>query len=141
MPQTARVVINRKAFAEIDLAIADGLFAVAERVLEVVDVPDAPPHGQGLVEGGGAIAYLGSRKVNGTTIGGRQVKKPRAFRTRQGEVAAAVGFGFPGRFVELGTIDTPSEPFLTKAVMQVAGSDAEVVISQATQRRLGRSNT
>lgn len=136
MAQTSRVVLNRKAFALIDLAIADGLFAVAERVLEVVRPPDAPPHGQGLVEGGGAVAYLGSKKVNGTTIGGKQIKKPRGLRAGLGEAVIAVGFGFPARLVELGTVDTHAEPFLTPAVMQVVGSDAEVVLSAATKRRL-----
>lgn len=133
---TARVVLNRKALDEVTLAIADGLFAVAERVLEVVHVPDAPPRGQGLIQGGGAIAYVGSKKVAGTTIGGRQIKKPRGLRGAADEPYAIVGFGFPGRFVELGTIDTHAEPFLTPAVMQVAGGDAEVVLSKATQRRL-----
>jgi hypothetical protein len=136
MAQTARVVLNRKAFDEINLAIADGLFAVAERVLEVVKVPDAPPYSKGLIQGGGAIAYLGTKKVNGTTIGGKQIKKPRALRTKAGEAVAIVGFGFPARFVELGTLDTHAEPFLTPAVMAVAGSDAEVLISAATKRRL-----
>lgn len=133
---TTRVVLNRAAFAEIDLAIADGLFAVAERVLEVVRVPDAPPLGQGLIQGGGAIAYLGNKKVAGTQIGGREVKKPRALSTKSGEAVAAVGFGFPGRFEELGTVDTHAHPFLTPGVMEVVGGDAEVVISEATQRRL-----
>lgn len=135
MAQTSRVVLNRKAFDEITLAIADGLFAVAEEVLSVVHPPDAPPFGQGLVQGGGALAYVGSKKVNGTTIGGRQIKKPRALRLSQGEVAAIVGFGFHARFAELGTIDTHAEPFLTPAVMQVL-PNAEVVLSKATQRRL-----
>lgn len=133
---TSRVVLNRAAFAEIDLAIADGLFAVALRVLEVVRVPDAPPYGQGLVQGGGAIAYLGNRKVAGTTIGGKQIKKPRSLNTRDGQAVAIVGFGFPARFVELGTLHNHAEPFLTPAVGQVAGSEADVLISDATKRRL-----
>jgi hypothetical protein len=136
MAQTSRVVLNRKAFAEIDLAIADGLFAVALRVLDVVRVPDAPPYGQGLVQGGGAVAFLGGKKVNGTTIGGKQIKKPYGLKTGSTEAVAAVGFGFPARFVELGTVDTQAEPFLTPAVMGVVGSDADVVLSEAVQRRL-----
>lgn len=134
--QTSRVVINRQAFDEITLAIADGLFAVAERVLEVVHPPDAPPQGQGLVQGGGAVAYVGNKKVNGTTIGGKQIKKPRNLRAQPGEAVAAVGFGFPARFEELGTVDAPANPFLTPAVMQVAGGEAEVILSKETARRL-----
>lgn len=137
MAQTSRVVLNRKAFAEIDLAIADGLFAVAEEVLSVVRVPDAPPYGEGLIQGGGAVAVLGGKKVNGTTIAGRQVQKPRGERVGTTEAVTFVGFGFPARFVELGTVDTHANPFLTQAVMQVVGGDADVVLSKAIQKRLG----
>jgi HK97 gp10 family phage protein len=135
MAQTSRVVLNRKAFEQVDLAIADGLFAVAEEVIAVARPPDAPPYGQGLVEGGGAIAYLGGKKVNGTTIGGKQVKKPRSLKVRDGEPVAIAGFGFPARFVELGTVDTPAEPFLTPAVFQVE-PDADVILSKEIKRRL-----
>jgi hypothetical protein len=135
MAQTSRVVLNRKAFQEVSLAIADGLFAVAEEVLAVVVVPDAPPYSKGLVEGGGAIAYLGTKKVNGTTIGGGQIKKPRGVKTAGG-ATAIVGFGFPARFVELGTLHSRAHPFFTPAVMQVVGSNAEVIISEAVANRL-----
>lgn len=139
MAQTSRVVTNRKAFDIVTLAIADGLFAVAEEVLTVVRPPDAPPYGEGLREGGGAIAYVGNRKVNGTLIAGKQVKKPRKLRAQPGEPVAAVGFGFPGRFAELGTVDTKAQPFLTPAVMQVVGSNAEVVLSGAIKARLAKA--
>lgn len=135
MAQTSRVVLNRQAFAEISLAIADGLFAVAEEVLDVVAVPDAPPLTKGLTEGGGALAYLGTKKVNGTTIGGRQIKKPRGLKTAGG-ATAIVGFGMPGRFVEMGTVHMAAHPFLTPAVMDVLGSDVEVVLSEAVKKRL-----
>jgi hypothetical protein len=136
MAQTSRVVLNRKALDYVALAQADGLFAVAERVLEVVHVPDAAPFGQGLIEGGGAVAYVGNKKVNGTTIGGKQIKKPRGLRAEPGEQAVAVGFGFPARLKELGTVDMPADPFLTPAVMQVVGGEAVPVLSAATKRRL-----
>lgn len=126
MAMTGRVVLNRKAFDAMDVAIADGLFALGEEVLARVDVPDAAPFGKGLIQGGGAIAYLGNKKVNGTTIGGRQIKKPRAFKTQARQASVAVGFGFPGRFVETGTNDTRAEPFLTPTVMSVS-SDTEII--------------
>lgn len=135
MARESRLVLNRKAFDWIDLANADGLFAVAQKVIEVAHPPDAPPFARGLVEGGGAVAWLGSKKVATTTIGGRQIAKPRGLKVGTGEVAAIAGFGFPGRFVELGTVDTPAEPFLTPAVNAVA-PNAEVLISKATKRRL-----
>lgn len=137
MAQTTRVVLNRKAFAEIDLAIADGLFAVAERVIETASPPDAPPYGKGLVQGGGAVGFLGGKKVNGTTIGGRQIKKPRALRVGRTEAVGVAGWGFPARFVELGTVDTRAQPFLTPAVMSVVGGDAGAVITEAIRKKLG----
>jgi hypothetical protein len=135
---TSRVVLNRAFFDELAVAEADALFDVCERVLEVVRVPDAPPYGKGLQEGGAAIAYVARKKVNGTTIGGKQVKKPRDLKltSHQLDVAAAVGFGFPGRFVELGTLHTPAQPFLTPAVMSVVGAEAEVILSKSISRRL-----
>jgi hypothetical protein len=132
---TTRVVLNRKAFDAVSLGIADGLFEVALAVLDVVEVPDAPPKGQGLIQGGAAMAWVGKRKVNGTTIGGRQVTKPRSLRLQDGQATAIVGFGFPARFVELGTVDAPAEPFLTPAVATIT-PDAEVIISPAIQKRL-----
>lgn len=131
----SRVEINRKAFEAIELAQTDALFEVAQEVLAVVRVPDAPPYSQGLTEGGGAIGYFGKKKVAATQIGGRDVKKPRSLRIRDGESAVAVGFGFPARFVELGTVDTPAQPFLTPAVAQVA-PNAEVIVSKAIGKRL-----
>lgn len=131
-----RVVLNRRAFDEITLAEADGVFELAKRVLEVVHVPDAPVYGQGLVQGGGALAWAGGKKVGGTQIGGRAIRKPRGLRTPATEVVAIVGFGFPARFVELGTVDTPAQPFLSRAVNSVLPG-AAVTISNATRRRLG----
>lgn len=132
---TSRVVLNRQAFGELTLATADGLFALAVEIVEEARPPDAPPFGQGLVQGGGALAWAGKKKVAGTTIGGRQIKKPRALRLQADEATAIAGFGFPARFVELGTIDTPAEPFLTPAVGRVV-PHAEVTISNGMARRL-----
>lgn len=131
----SRVELNRKAFAALELAQTDALFEVAQEVLAVASPPDAPPYGQGLTQGGGAIGYFGNKKVAATQIGGRDVKKPRGLRVRAGESAVAVGYGFPARFVELGTVHHPAQPFLTPAVAQVVG-DAEVIISKSIQKRL-----
>lgn len=132
---THRVVLNRAAIEQAILAEADGLFAVAVKVIEAARPPDAPPYGKGLVEGGGALAFVGRKKVAGTTIGGRQIKKPRQLKLRDGEVTAIAGWGFPARFVELGTLNTHAEPFLTPAALQVVG-DAHVIVSEAVKRRL-----
>lgn len=132
---TARVELNRKALAEVDLALADGLFALAVEVLERTNPPDAPPYGQGLVEGGGAIAYAGKKKVNGTQIGGREIKKPRAYRTEADEVSAIVGYGFPGGLVERGTIHMDAQPFLYPAAVSVM-PEAEQIMGPPINRHL-----
>lgn len=154
--RSSRVVLNRAALDQTHLAVADGVFAIAKRVVQVATahVPDDPrvkvrvttaggklrfEHdagsepggvGLGLVQGGGAIVWVGKKKVDGTLIGGRQIKKPRALRLMAGWITAIAGFGFPGRFVELGTIDTPAEPFLSPAMVEVAGEAAAIM--QAT---------
>lgn len=136
MARGSKVEINRAAFNELQLAVADGLFETAKDALAATIVPDAPPYGQGLTQGGGALAWLDGKKVAGTTIGGRAIRKPRGLKTGRGEAVAIVGFGFPGRFVETGTVDTAAEPFLTPGVMSTVGN-APVNIGEATRRRLG----
>lgn len=115
-----RMEINRAALSEITLGVADGLFELGKSILADANVPDAPPYGQGLVEGGGVIVYVKggtgtAKKVASTTIGGKQIRKPRQARIAIG-ATALVGYGFPGRFVELGTIATPAQPFLSPAL-------------------------
>lgn len=131
--QKARVVLNRQAFHQIDLANTDGLMAVAEEVINAARPPDAPPYGKGLLQGGGWLAYFGSKKIGGQMQDGRNVSKPRSLRDTL-QVAIA-GWGFPGRFVELGTVDTPAEPFLTAAVASVE-PHADVVLSKRIRGRL-----
>ena len=135
MARTKRVELNRAAFEELDVAQADGLFALAVRVVRMAKPPDAPPYGQGLVEGGGALGFLGKKKIDGTLIGGRQIRKPRSLRLTSHEAVAVAGFGFPAHFVELGTVDTAANPFLTRA-LAVVEPEADVVISDAIRKRL-----
>lgn len=139
MARTARVVINRRAADAVLLGMADGLFDVAVQIKLAADVtvPDAPPYGQGLLEGGGAVAYAGTRKVAGTTIGGRAIAKPRALRNRAGIATAIVGWGFPGRFVHNGTVDTRADPWLLRAGMTVLGRGYADDVGRAVARRLG----
>jgi hypothetical protein len=115
------MVLNRAALDAITLATADGLFELGQAIINEANVPDAPPYGQGLVEGGGVIAYVkgatgSAKKVATTTVGGKQIRKPRAARLGRG-ATVIFGYGFPGRFVEFGTIDTPAHPFLTPSLL------------------------
>lgn len=123
----SRMELNRKAFDAITLAQVDGLHAVALEVIATTRPPDAPPIGEGLVQGGGTLAYLGNKKVAGEMQDGRNVSKPRSLRVKAGEMVAIAGWGFPGRFVEKGTVDTPSEPFLTPAVNRVTPSGERII--------------
>lgn len=118
---TSRVVLNRSKVDTLRLGIADAIFGVALEVLDTTRPPDAPPYGKGLVEGGGALAFVDKRKVNGTTIGGRQIKKPRALKLDIGEngIVAIVGYGFPGRLVHNGSIHNRANPFLRRSGLEV----------------------
>jgi hypothetical protein len=137
--RTTRVEINRKAFDAIQLGAADGLFEIANRIVDGANPPDSPrlpyPIGKGLPQQGGAAAWIGKKKVNNASMDGSTVAKPRSLVLVEGQATAIAGFGFPARFVELGTIDTPAEPFLTPSAMREV-PDGEAVLSAAMQRRL-----
>jgi hypothetical protein len=110
-----RIELNRKAFDAITLAVADGAFALAVSIVEGADVPDAPPYGQGLVEGGGVVAFVGRKRVAVSRPG---VKKPRACRLTPFGITVAGGYGFPGKYQEQGTVHQSPQPFLTPALME-----------------------
>jgi hypothetical protein len=125
---SARVVLNRAALNRVELAIADGFSAVGHAVLDTTEPPDATPFGEGLVTRGGFLVYAAGKKVDGFGQDGRQPAKPRAVRV-QGEswLQLIVGFGFPGRFQELGTIRQPARPFLTPAAGRVLPLAAQIM--------------
>jgi hypothetical protein len=121
MPRyTSRVVINRAKVEAIRLAVADGMFEVGRAVIDGADVPDATPLGFGLIQGGGVIAYVDGKKVNGTTIGGKQIKKPRAVKLGGTGILVIAGFGFPGRMVHNGSIHNTPNPFLARSMFATA---------------------
>jgi hypothetical protein len=112
-----RIVINRAAFDAITLATADGLFELAKEIVEGARVPDATPLGQGLIEGGGVLAFVGKKRVGVFATGGQtSVKKPRAAKLSAG-ITVIGGFGFPARFVEEGTVNMAAQPFVTPELM------------------------
>lgn len=126
---SSRLIINRAAMSKVGRGIANGMAEVGRTILETADVPDAPPYGQGLVDTGGYVVYHGSKKVDGFGMDGKQPKKPRAAKVRGTDQAVTlfVGWGFPGRFVDHGTIDTPATGFGTKAVNRVAPHIGDIV--------------
>jgi len=112
-----RIVLNRAFFDALTLATADGLFELSKEIVDGANVPDATPLGQGLVEGGGVLAYVGKKRVGiYTTNGGTSVKKPRAAKLSAG-ITVIGGFGFPSRFLEEGTVNMPAQPFVTPKLM------------------------
>lgn len=133
---STRVVMNRAALNEVDLAIADGLEEVVRTVIETAQPPDAPPYGEGLPAHGGWLVYAGANKVGGGSLDGRQPKKPRAFRVAGSrQIQAIAGFSFPGRFQEAGTAKMRANPFLTPAAAETM-PHAPAIMKPAVQRRL-----
>jgi len=136
-----RVVLNRAAVTELGLAVADGIFEVGQQIIAVARPPDdprvllrsaGPKHrwyhvdesepegtGKGLPLQGGVLVYVDGQKVAGWHQRGKQPKKPRAAKTPKGAIVAIVGYGFPGRFAEIGTANSPAQPFLSPAADQV----------------------
>jgi hypothetical protein len=125
-----RIVLNRQAFDALTLAAADGLFELSKAIVEGARVPDAEPLGQGLVEGGGVLAYVGTKRVGVYATGGQtSVKKPRRAKLGKG-ITVIGGWGFPARFLETGTLKMPAEPFATPALMERV-PDAGVYVKAA----------
>ena len=135
--RTKRVETYRGFADAVRLGAADGLFEIAKQIVDTAspNAPDAPPLGQGLPKQGGAIAWVGKKKVNNASLDGSQVVKPRTLVLTEDQETAVAGFGFPARFQELGTVYAHAQPFLTPAAMEVV-PDGEAVLSAAMQRRL-----
>jgi len=125
MAQTARskvrVEMARGRMAEHDRGMVKGLEFLALEVLMRTKPPDAPAYGEGLVDEGCIISYL-----DGKRVGGDADKKPKSLRAGKGALVA-VGFPFPARFQEMGTVNQPPRPFLTPVVMEVVGDAATVI--------------
>lgn len=127
MAQKVRVEFDVRAFDLMRREAAQGLLAVVEEALARADVPDATPYGQGLIQKGAAVAF-----IDGDRVGG-EADLPRG-ESADG-IVAYVGWPFPARFQEQGTIRQPARPFVTPAV-QSATSDGLAIIARTT--RMGR---
>lgn len=137
MARQSAMVINREAMHEIDAAMVKGLEYLAMEVLQTAKPPDASTGysyigdvkeprraDEGLVERGAFLSYLDGKKVGGDW---HLVKrKPQAFKVRGMGASVAVGYSFPARFNEMGTVRQPPRPFFTPAVMEVVGNRSAV---------------
>jgi hypothetical protein len=137
---TKRVVLNRQALTQVGLAVAEGMAAVGREILDVAEPPDSPfepyPLGEGLPKQGGLLAYFEGKKIDGYGQDGKQPKKPRAADVKRG-VTVVVGWGFPARFNEFGTVDTPAQPFASPAVERVTPRAVEIM-RPVVAAKLGR---
>lgn len=133
-----RVVLNRSVLDAITLATADGLFEMAKAAVFGAQVPDAPPLGVGLIQGGGAVAWVNGKKVATTTIGGRQIKAPRGYGVSSKPIVAIGGFGFPGHLLEFGTVNMGAQAFLTPSLQRTRPDAVEFIRLGITKHALIR---
>lgn len=133
---SSRVVLNRQALDKVTLAVAEGVERVVERIVRTARPPDATPFGDGLVTRGGWLVYAGSKKIGGDSLDGSTPKKPRDMRVAgRNAIIGVAGFGFPGRFQELGTVHHAAQPFLWPAYLQVE-SEIGPIMAPAVRARL-----
>jgi hypothetical protein len=133
------MVLNQSALDKVTLAVADGVFEVGRTIIELAAerAPDYPEPtaefpfgaGEGLPRQGGVLVYVGNKKTHGWSLRGDQPKKPRSIRdvVKRNSVVAAIGFGFPARFNELGTIRQRARPFLAPSRDEVAPHAVEII--------------
>lgn len=139
---TSRVVMNRMAMNELDLATADGVADVMKQILARA-MERVPVDTGDLRDSGDWAVFNGSRKVAGTAA------KPRDLRGKKGVIVGIAGFGSPiAHLVERGTAlrhnETPNratgrgpaQPFLLPAMQQVVGELGRDIGAAIRRRRL-----
>lgn len=143
---SAKVKLNKAALDDITFAVADGFMEAGKVIVEIAsaNAPDSPydpyPTGEGLPKQGGVLVYVGNQKVDGWSIRGPQPAKPRAARllVKAHSVTTLIGFGFPGRFAEGGTINHGPQPFLGPARDRVGVQGVANIVGDVTRPRLAR---
>ena len=144
---SAKVRLNKAALDDVTYAVADGLFEAGRVIVEIAsaNAPDSPydpyPAGEGLPKQGGVLAYVANQKVDGWSIRGPQPAKPRSLRliAKAHSVVVAVGFGFPARFAEGGTINHAPQPFLGPARDRLGVQGVANIVGDVVRPRLARS--
>jgi hypothetical protein len=126
---SSKTVLNRKCLTAIGEGLASGMETVGSTTIENTSPPDAAPFGEGLITTGDWGVWNGTRKVGGTAT------KPRAVKLPAEGITLVVGYGFPGRFQEFGTIHQPARPFLSPAMLETLPGAADL-LSPAVRDRL-----
>lgn len=111
MKAQVRTTINRRKIKQMQEANARGLADMGQAILDTARVPDAPPYGRGLIETGAYVVTRDGNDVAGTA------EVPRGQGGRGAYLA--VGYDFPGRFLEGGTIKMAAQPFVGPAADEV----------------------
>lgn len=132
MARGSKIVINRAALDDVTLAIADGLNAVGMEILQSTNPPDSPfppyPEGEGLPKQGGVLTYVNGKKVAGYGQDGKQPRAPRAAKVSRSQGAVViVGYGFPARFNEEGTVKMAAQPFFSPVAFDILPRSAEIM--------------
>jgi hypothetical protein len=126
------VQLNGKTVADLRAAAAEGLHAICEQVIANARPPDATPYGEGLVQNHGIAVF-----VDGRQVAGNAETVPPGAEVSEG-IVALVGYGFPARFQELGTIRQPARPFFSPAVAEtLAGTGPQDLVAPAFRRVTG----
>lgn len=138
----ARVVMNRAALDELQLAMADGLLALGEQIIaEARDNAPRDPEAAArrgvpmMADTGNLVVYALGKKVGGDDGG---TGKPRGMKTPKDQAVLGVWFSSPlSHFHELGTIKMRAHPFLTPALARNLG-DVGPYVRKAMTARAGR---
>jgi hypothetical protein len=140
----ARVVMNRAALDEMQLAMADGLLTLGQRIIagaqdrarqELFPEEDAALRAKRgvpmMADTGHSAVWALGKKVGGEE---GEIAKPRGLKTPANEAVLAVWFSSPlSHFREYGTIKEPARPFLTPELMADipnAGDDVKAAIAR-----------
>ena len=143
----ARVVMNRAALDELQLAMADGLLELGEQIIaEARDNAPRDPEAAAargvpmMADTGHAVVYALGKKVGGEDGG---TGKPRGMKTPKNQ--AVLGVWFSSRishFSELGTVKMAARPFLTPALAAHLGDTGPYVrkaIAARARRQAARA--
>jgi hypothetical protein len=107
-----KTTINKRAVKALDDGLAAGLARVGALTIALATphVPDQPPYGKGLVEKGAWGVFRDGERLDGTA------DLPRS-APRTGFVLV-VGYPFPARFNERGTVHQIARPFVDPAMVE-----------------------
>lgn len=143
MARGSKINFNRAKVDAAVLAIADGALEWAKTAVTEAgrDAPDSPympwPTGEGLPKQGGAMAYFDGKKIGQFSLDGKTPKPPRAARvSRSRGLVLILGWGFPARFNEFGTVRTRAQPFVARS-FDAAMAEFEVVAAPVVKAKLG----